>query len=273
MGQKKRKRKVAKEYGTAAIAVALIVVIMLIAHSCHSDKDIISTEATEVSETTEKNPKMYSWTEEQNQENLENYDWVDQTTYDPVDDKNLSSELFAIPFAMSDTYVTNNRLTEVIGEKEESRYVEGAKSYIMSMLNHSYRDILSDQEGFKSTLDNYWYGTANLCNEFDTQESTEDVADSSDALMQWFIDNKVVMSCEIATDTCMMFQDNYRYYVRAEVALTLHGGKNAVKEFKKLYNMDLKDNGTAYYIMEIESIPSAPDKITAFNVLMEAKSQ
>lgn len=53
--------------------------------------------------------------------NIDTYDIADQTIYDAKKNSNLSSELFAIPFAMSDTYVTNKRLTEVIGKNRKRR--------------------------------------------------------------------------------------------------------------------------------------------------------
>ena len=81
------------------------------------------------------------------------------------------------------------------------------------------------------------------------------------------------MECKVSTDTCMMFQDNYRYYVRMEIALTMHGGKKASSELKKLYNLDVKEGKTAYYIVEIESIPSSPNKITGIDILTKAKAE
>lgn len=207
--------------------------------------------------------------------NIDTYDIADQTTYDAKKNSNLSSELFAIPFAMSDTYVTNKRLTEVIGEKQEKAYVDNATDFVMDMFNHSFRDVLADQDGFKNTLDNYWYSSQNLCGESadSTEDETQSVQDMSDELLQWYIDNEVIMECKVSTDTCMMFQDNYRYYVRMEIALTMHGGKKASSELKKLYNLDVKEGKTAYYIVEIESIPSSPNKITGIDILTKAKAE
>lgn len=176
---------------------------------------------------------------------------------------------------MSDTYVTNKRLTEVIGEKQEKAYVDNATDFVMDMFNHSFRDVLADQDGFKNTLDNYWYSSQSLCGESadSTEDETQSVQDMSNELLQWYIDNEVIMECKVSTDTCMMFQDNYRYYVRMEIALTMHGGKKASSELKKLYNLDVKEGKTAYYIVEIESIPSSPNKITGIDILTKAKAE
>ena len=218
---------------------------------------------------------MFTWSDDQNKKNIDTYDIADQTTYDAKKNSNLSSELFAIPFAMSDTYVTNKRLTEVIGEKQEKAYVDNATDFVMDMFNHSFRDVLADQDGFKNTLDNYWYSSQNLCGESadSTEDETQSVQDMSNELLQWYIDNEVIMECKVSTDTCMMFQDNYRYYVRMEIALTMHGGKKASGELKKLYNLDVKEGKTAYYIVEIESIPSSPNKITGIDILTKAKAE
>lgn len=281
------KNKRIKQIGIVVTLAILCAASAAGLHSCKKEDTKISTEvATEAS--GKKNTKMYTWSEKENTKTINDYEWIDQSTYDSKTDKNLSSELFAIPFAMSKTYVTNDRLTEVIGEKEEDKYVNNAREFLLAMFDHSFRDILSDQQGFKDTLDSYWYSDKHLVNEIGTEENTnksnkdvvesteEDtqaVSDASDELMQWYIDNKVILSCDVSTDNCLMFQDNYRYYVRAEIALTLHGGKKAAQGFKELYNMDLTEGKTSYYIVEIESIPSSPNKITAFSVIMKAKAK
>lgn len=274
--RRKNKKKLIQ---CAAVGLAAVIIggTAITIHSCGSDskKSSITQQTQSTEDQKKKSPKMFTWSDDQNKKNIDTYDIADQTTYDAKKNSNLSSELFAIPFAMSDTYVTNKRLTEVIGKKQEKAYVDNATDFVMDMFNHSFRDVLADQDGFKNTLDNYWYSSQNLCGESadSTEDETQLVQDMSDELLQWYIDNEVIMECKVSTDTCMMFQDNYRYYVRMEIALTMHGGKKASSELKKLYNLDVKEGKTAYYIVEIESIPSSPNKITGIDILTKAKAE
>lgn len=55
-------------------------------------------------------------------------------------------------------------------------------------------------------------------------------------------------------EAIMVFSDDYRYYCRSEIALTMHGGKKAADSFKKLYGMELKEGKTSYYIAERLSV-------------------
>lgn len=270
--EKRKISKLLKKNKIVLIAGTLAVVCFITAISVRScgKTDFASTEDSQTKET-QKVTKMYTWTESENQKNMKDYDWVEQTTYDKQNNRDLSSELFALPFAMSSYYVTNDRLTEVLGNDKVQKYADTATDYLKSMFDNSFRDILANQESFKNTINEYW------CNNTDTlhsesmdstEETTEQTTTVTDNLMQWYVDNQVIMNCDVSTAPCMVFSDDYRYYCRAEIALTMHGGKKAADSFKKLYGMELKEGKTAYYIVEIEFIPN--QGISAFNVLMEA---
>jgi hypothetical protein len=295
----------------------------------HRDGD---TETAE--EITQDYPTMYTWSREENKEQIESYEWYTDTSYD-LDKGNLSSELFCLPFGITDTYKSNNELLYVMEDGDAETYVNYAKSYLYLIYNQSFRDILEDQDGFSDTLDSYWYRsdrgissqqgkdllsmnvdelgeyfateeaeesgteTAEIQSTEDTGEETEstETAEATEAaettesledveveeeegedrsvvfsdLAQWYIDNKVIMTCDVATDTSMIFQDDYRYYVRCEIALTANTSDEGIKEFRDLYNMDLEKNKPVYYIVEIEIVPGSM-QISGFNVIVKAAS-
>lgn len=226
---------------------------------------------------TEKNAKknttmMYSWSEEENEKRISQYSWVNEVAYDGT--YQLSAELFRMAFRTSDNnYIPNIKMEDTYGEEMLKRISSNVKSYLGKLYGSSYREILGDQDGFIDDLDGYWYNGSNIFYETDCMDDTEDYIDDESyhrTISEWYIDNSAVMECEVSTAPCMVYQNEYQFVCRSEIALTAHDiGEKAIGEYQTLTGIKLINNETVYYVVEVKMTMS--EKNIGLEVLYQAE--
>lgn len=230
----------------------MVVILLIVVCICQGKKDdhiLNGTEAVSATETF----KMYGWSDDENEKRIQKYDWVKEVSYDGT--KNLSSELFKMAFRTSENdYIPNVKMEETYGSELLNNVSSETAAYLEKLYGSSYREVMGDKEGFIGELEGYWYNGSELFYETRDMDDTEDYVDDESyhrTVSEWYIDNAAVLECQVSTDPCMVYENEYQLVCRAEIAIIAHDiSDKAIESFKKITGMELKDNETVYYIVE-----------------------
>ncbi len=105
----------------------------------------------------------------------------------------LPAEVFETPFKKTDYYVSNKELASMMSEETLSAFSDSLKADIEAYYTIDYKSI------------------ADYADEYMSEEET--------ARIQAIIDTKQIQTAEFVTDKCLLFEDNYRYYIRGVLKL------------------------------------------------------
>lgn len=232
--------------------IILVVIILIVVCVCHGGKDSHTQDGTEMIGATE-TIKMYGWSDDENEKRIQKCDWIKETAYDGT--QNLSSELFKMAFRTSENdYIPNVKMEETYGSELLGNVSSETAAYLERLYGSSYREVMGDQEGFIEELDGYWYNGSELFYETKDMDDTEDYVDDDSyhrTISEWYIDNAAVLECQVSTDPCLVYENEYQLVCRAEISITAHDiNDDAVEAFRKITGIELKDSETVYYVVE-----------------------
>ena len=159
----------------------------------------------------------------------------------------------------------NADLIKQMDEKQVEKYIEGAETYVSTLFGADYRAILNDQEAFLESIKTlYGSGTIYQNGEIVSPESR------AQQLMEWYVDHSVQMKAEFTTDKSLLYEDNYAYYLRGMLTLTMYGD-NASDSFKEIYGINLIEKQPVDMICEISFSKGEELNITGFSILGQEK--
>lgn len=187
-----------------------------------------------------------------------NKDYTAETSYNGG---TVPGSLYQIPFKKSESYVKNADLIKQMNEEQVEKYLSSAETYVSTLFGADYRTILNDQEAFLESIKNL-YGSGIIYQNGETISPKK----RAQQLMEWYVDHSVQMKAEFVTDKSLLYEDNYSYYLRGMLTLTMYGD-NASDSFKEIYGIHLVEKQPVDMICEISFSKGDEPNITEFSIL------
>lgn len=169
----------------------------------------------------------------------------------------LYSQIYNIPFQKTDNYISNEELLKKVTPDEITKYLKTTTSFFDFLFNKNHKDIVRDQDAFTQEYA-LFFG--------DKEKATE----RAGVLTEWYVDNKVTCVCKSLTDKSLIYKDNYSYFVRAQVNLTVYSDSGCDK-FKDLYGIKLENGEETAIVIEAEFMPGSNNQILGLSVIGEIK--
>lgn len=230
--------------------IALTLALVVIMCGCQAD-DTDST-VVGIPQVEQKN---------QNVEKINNSKYVNETIYAG---ENLSPALFDYKFKRTDYYVSNKELKNR-GELDDEYYNycrKTASQYSELLFGCSYTDVLEDQEGFVSAMQELW-PSDEIYSDDEIQYSRDGYARR---IIEWYVDNEVYAEETLETSKCLLYEDYYSYYLRAAIHAQVTSEKGAAA-FKELHGAEIENGKPFTLIVEFEFSKNDPEMINAFYIL------
>ena len=194
---------------------------------------------------------------------IKNTAHVNETTYDNA---TLDAELFEIPFRTNEdaNYVSNKEFLSSIEESETAKdissYLETAEKAVLLTFAQNGNDI--EEETYTSSIETL-YAASNAIYVNGSSYGPEEYAKH---LYQLYSDNKIHVDGKFITDKSLIWQNNYMYYVRGTVELTLEDdvGEAYSKEFHLPLN---KTSQNIKLIVQVKFMSGNHNQIIGIDIL------
>lgn len=214
-----------------------IVVISNVLTGCNTD----NTNSTEATETmTLIGDKTIIHTDKKPEEAL----YISDTVYSGEE---IDTALYEVPFGDSkdSTYICNKDYLSYLESTDYTSddFIDSATAFINDNLNLSYVDLLNNQDEFEAAVENYSQSEITL---LDYREYASLYAQD---MMQWYIDNKMEISCKFTTDKSLLY-DYGCPTLRGKLEIKLNGGDRDA--FYEKFGVELSKNNTVTLMCEVK---------------------
>ena len=194
---------------------------------------------------------------------IEDTAYIKETT---CENENLEAILFEIPFKTSEDahYKSNIEVIEYLSEDENvdiaQKYIDTAELAALSTYAQDWKTI--DEAFYKETIQNLYSASDFI----QLEDGTLTVEEYSTRLYELYKNNKISVSGNFTTDKSLIWSNNYIYYVRGVLSLTLNEDKTMA--YQKEYGLPLtEESNTLNLIVQVRLMPDNPTKITGIDVL------
>lgn len=241
----------------AAGIVAVVVVVgagIVIYHSTSPAQ----TEAEKAAE--EENTRI-----RKNKEKVQKAKYVNETDYDGGD---VPYQLYDYPFDLTENgYRSNKDLSDSMDQDEMQKYLDYATDYCSTVFGGDYVSVIKDTEAYQDSVAEFYGGSGIVTGNAD--EETE-ALDFINALTEMYVDNKLTIEAEYKTDHSLLYQENYNYYIRGVLILTISstdGMEGEVCEpLQDMFGITAKYGEETAVMVDIGFIPTYEKCMSALHI-------
>lgn len=238
---------------TSKITLLIFTLLAICMLACACSKN----EGVTVTETSNGGRKI------QTTNNLEDTAHIGETICSNTE---LEAVLFEIPFQTNqDAYYVSNVVLisyfEDSGKRGNvSQYLKTAEKAALLTYAQNYNTL--NKKDYTEGIETL-YSASEYIQILDETYSIEEYASY---LYDFYKENKINITGEFTTDESLIWCNNYMYYVRGTLTLTLN--EDALSAYSKEFGLPLtKENNELKLIVQVRFVPEKPEQIVGIDIL------